>query len=583
MEVRNYVRRVGIAAACNVALSVATPATAAGQSALSHGDVSTALRFPPRMEYKNSDAIWQQYDEMTDVTRLQLGLASGSPIGLLANHPIVHLVFETTFHGSRPGVVPDSILVTSRVFRLQMAADKAQKPQTGERVATGSPGPMLNLLISEPSAATSGQPWRASLTSTFSGSREVLRADETGIHFQGKRWLAMIANLVDHGRKPGELAVTLYARGDTGLLSMSTLPERVRDLLNGGLSLVIVEEEHHLALPIGTFLQVATAPAEVKTRFGTTDFTIEGDDLDALRDFASRLAPDGADVSDGASHTTPDLRRTGTRESGATGGAIPAGTVIDLDNTYLTCARTLKPHGNHLATVAKAVEGGDGVLVPAGATAMLVVRDIQVHAESVTSTRIVMDVKALVFDGKSYPLNADVIDMPLDFSDAAHDACIPKGGRIQIKLRGPLTLVGDAAVAPPKDSTAMATAASKHESQGMDLFIQRKYGQSLSESEQALRLDPQLDGAHDYAGKALLQLRQAERAEAEFRTAIGLRPGVAEYHFDLARALCAQRQRVPEAITAAREAVRLAPADSTSHGQQYRDYLKKALQSVGSC
>jgi hypothetical protein len=75
-----------------------------------------------------------------------------------------------------------------------------------------------------------------------------------------------------------------------------------------------------------------------------------------------------------------------------------------------------------------------------GATVMLVVREIVASNASPDSTRIAMDVKALVFDGKSHPLSADVIDVALDRSDAAHDTCIPKDGRIQIRLRGPLTL-----------------------------------------------------------------------------------------------------------------------------------------------
>jgi tetratricopeptide (TPR) repeat protein len=131
--------------------------------------------------------------------------------------------------------------------------------------------------------------------------------------------------------------------------------------------------------------------------------------------------------------------------------------------------------------------------------------------------------------------------------------------------------------------TVVDSEASNHESEGVRLFFARKYLQSLVETREAVRLDPRLRLAHEYAGKALLQLGDPESAETEFRAAISLRPEEAEYYFDLARALCGQQDRVAEATIAAREAVRRGPGDSTLYGQQYRDYLKKVLASVGSC
>lgn len=525
-------RRLAVAAVYNLALLLAAQSLARSQSTIAGGDVVSELRFPPRREYKHPDAVRERYDQVTDVTSLQLGVASGSPLGLLVLKPLLLLVFDATFNGARPGAAPDSIVVTSRLFRLEISADKAQKVQA-EHLATGAPGPLLSLFVSDPAVSTSGQPWRASLRSTVTGSREVLRGDETGIHYQGQHWLAVAGNLLDYGKKPGERALAFYARGDSGHLSMSLLPVRVRDVLNGGLSIVITEDEHRLALPIGTFLQVATAPQQVRTRFGAVDFTIQSEDLDAIRDFASRLAPAGAQVTEvllpGASHASPSTAPIGRSEIG---GVVPAGTVIELGNTYYTCAKTLKPNGNHLTTVTKQVGEANAVLVPAGAIVTLVVRDVHTSDASLDSTRIALEVTALVFDGKSYSLNADVFDIPLARSAEANDVCIPKDSRIQIKLRGPLNLAA---------------------------------------------------GAHDDAGKALLQARESERAEAEFRVAIRLQPDDPQYHFDLARSLCAQQNRLPEAIVATRDAIRLGPGDSTLAGQQYRDYLKRALQSVASC
>src|SRR5205085_1339020 len=51
--------------------------------ALSQGESLTELHFPPRTHYKNPQAVLERYDEMTDVTKLRLGLASGNPLTLV--------------------------------------------------------------------------------------------------------------------------------------------------------------------------------------------------------------------------------------------------------------------------------------------------------------------------------------------------------------------------------------------------------------------------------------------------------------------------------------------------------------------
>ena len=88
------------------------------------------------------------------------------------------------------------------------------------------------------------------------------------------------------------------------------------------------------------------------------------------------------------------------------------------------------------------------------------------------------------------------------------------------------------------------------------------------ESQGALKLNPNLAGAHGNAGEALLHFRQYSRGEAEFREAIRLDSKTPEFHYDLARALMHQG-RGAEAREEAQRALSAEPGNT-----KYRDMMK---------
>jgi hypothetical protein len=113
---------------------------------------------------------------------------------------------------------------------------------------------------------------------------------------------------------------------------------------------------------------------------------------------------------------------------------------MELGAWYQNCAKALKPGRKILTTLTKAVDSGTGAVVPAGMPVFLVVREVDVSDTAIDSTRIAIDVDYLALSEKLYPLLADVVEMELKPSSGGHDVCIPKDGRILIKLRDSLTL-----------------------------------------------------------------------------------------------------------------------------------------------
>jgi adenylate cyclase len=87
--------------------------------------------------------------------------------------------------------------------------------------------------------------------------------------------------------------------------------------------------------------------------------------------------------------------------------------------------------------------------------------------------------------------------------------------------------------------------------------------EALASSEHALKLEPRLPEAHTSRASALAFLGRDEEADAEFRRAAELGPGVADTFSQYGRFLVA-RQRYPDAARAWEEAIRLNPDDYAS-------------------
>jgi len=379
--------------------------------------------------YRNPYRVVQQYDPMSDRTRLAVGISSGAPLSILIK-PIVQLTFEAMFNGTTPNGTPDSILMTSRILRLVVAKQQpgmvasAAVPDQAATVGAGAPGPMLTFLIAPSTDANaSGAPvWRTSLASVMTRSNQLVTVDDTGIWFQGRRWLAAIANVIDMTRKKGESPLTLVSFADTGRFSLDRLPERARKLLREGLRITIVEDAHRSVIPTGTLVQMTSASNSVKSRFGTIDFAIEGDELNALQDFASRLGPKEAQVALAAT------------VSDTTGGAaaIPAGTEIELRSGSRECVDSVRLGDQFTATITRPVGSPGLAALDTGAHVVLMISDLERGLEGPDAVPMQMSAVSVTLSQRQYALHGAVVKSTT-VKQGAH-ACVPVDGLLLLRL-----------------------------------------------------------------------------------------------------------------------------------------------------
>ena len=430
---------------CLTVALIVCSSVAFAQSSVSTDETMKELRFPTRGIYRNPSRVVQQYDAFSDRTRLRLLIASSSnPVSIIVK-PIVLLGFEAAYSGAEPNAAPDSILMTGRIFRLAVTRQQPgtiAQPALAQQSSVGASaaGPMLTFLVT-PSADTNASSipaWRTSVGSLFTGSDQLVAADDTGIWFHGRLWLAAIANVIDMTRKKGESPLTLLAHTDTGRFSLDHLPERVRKVLHDGLRVTITEETHRLSMPVSALVRMANAPQRVKSRFGTLDFTIEGDELNALQDFASRLGPkDGATVGPGAqlavaprTSPQPDGRQAVADSAGAV-GAIPAGTEIELKSGARECTDSAKLGHQFTAKLARPI-GSVGVAhLDAGAPVLLMVSDAGQGPQADTMQITAVSVTLL---GKQYPLHGSIVKTTTMKGAQGTQGCVPVGGLLTLRL-----------------------------------------------------------------------------------------------------------------------------------------------------
>src|SRR5437762_4428030 len=392
---RNSIRRL-FGGAWLFTLLVAVPSVAPAQASAANGEVTKAgeLRFPARGVYRNPNRVVQQYDAIFDRTRLGVGIASGNPLSIILK-PIVQLNFEAFYSGTVPNAAPDTILMTSRILRLVVTRQQTGTmappavAQQATSVGAAAPGPMLTFLIapSVDANASGASAWRTSFISVLTGSNQMVTVDVTGIWFHGRRWLAAITNIIDMSRKKGESPLTLVTLADTGRFSLDRLPDRVRKLLRDGLRLTIIEDVHRSFIPVGALVQSTNASNGVKSRFGTLDFAIEGDELNALQDFASRLGPkerEGAIAgpsaitpSQGAQFVATSTATATAPDTTAIAAAIPAGSEIELRSGSRECVDSVKLGDQFSTTITRPV-GSVGVAhLDTGARVVLMISDLE--------------------------------------------------------------------------------------------------------------------------------------------------------------------------------------------------------------
>jgi hypothetical protein len=159
---------------------------------------------------------------------------------------------------------------------------------------------------------------------------------------------------------------------------------------------------------------------------------------------------------------------SGSSSGGGKVGTIAAGTQLVLNSSSRICTNTNKVGDKFTATVANAVTGTNGAVIPAGATVTLTVTALK-RSENVND-KIVMEfaVNSVTINGQSYPLDAAVQTASIDRvrnQPAGKDAQKVATGAIIGAIAGQVigkntksTVIGGAAGAAAGAATAAATA-----------------------------------------------------------------------------------------------------------------------------
>lgn len=149
-------------------------------------------------------------------------------------------------------------------------------------------------------------------------------------------------------------------------------------------------------------------------------------------------------------------------------GSVAAGSILNLDAVNQVCTNTNKIGDRFTATVKEAVTGSNGVAIPSGADVTLELTELK-RSEN-TNDQIVMGfrVVSVSFDGKTYPLDADVQTATIDRvrgSTKGNDAKKVAGGAAVGAIVGQVlgknrkgTLIGAAVGAAAGAAAAAATA-----------------------------------------------------------------------------------------------------------------------------
>ena len=87
---------------------------------------------------------------------------------------------------------------------------------------------------------------------------------------------------------------------------------------------------------------------------------------------------------------------------------IAAGTSIALTSGARVCTNTHKPGDKFTATVTNTVQGANGAVIPAGATAVVQVTSVERSENANDPARIGLVVQSVRINGKTYPIDASI-------------------------------------------------------------------------------------------------------------------------------------------------------------------------------
>jgi hypothetical protein len=177
----------------------------------------------------------------------------------------------------------------------------------------------------------------------------------------------------------------------------------------------------------------------------------------------------------------------GATSGGGAVGSIASGTTINLTSTQRICTNTNKVGDKFTATVAEAVSGSNGAIIPAGATATVTVTQLKRSENANDKVIMGFAVNSISYGGHTYAIDSDVTYAKVEnvrneskgkdaqkvlggaavgavlgqvigkntkgtvigaaagaaagagaaVATANYEGCVPDGGRIQIKLTSP--------------------------------------------------------------------------------------------------------------------------------------------------
>jgi hypothetical protein len=147
--------------------------------------------------------------------------------------------------------------------------------------------------------------------------------------------------------------------------------------------------------------------------------------------------------------------------------AIAAGTTIAMTSGTRVCTNTHKPGDRFTATVTNAVQGSNGAVIPAGATAVVQVTSVERSENANDPARLGLVVQSVRFNGKTYPIDAAITNVATETqreSTKKDDAKKVIGGAIAGAVIGQIlgkdtksTVIGAATGAAAGTAIAMGT------------------------------------------------------------------------------------------------------------------------------
>ena len=171
--------------------------------------------------------------------------------------------------------------------------------------------------------------------------------------------------------------------------------------------------------------------------------------------------------------TTPARTPSGnTVERAPTGSegrvaTIGAGTSIALTSGARVCTNTHKPGDRFTATVTNTVQGSNGAVIPAGATAVVQVTSVERSENANDPARLGLVVQSVRINGKTYPIDAAITSVSTETqreSTKSDDAKKVIGGAIAGAVIGQIlgkdtksTVIGAATGAAAGTAVAMGT------------------------------------------------------------------------------------------------------------------------------